>query len=223
MSDASEPKQLGMSAELHRYLVDHGTPPDPLQRDLIAETRERFGDWAGMQIDPAQGGFLTMLARLVDARLIVEVGTFTGYSSICLARGLADGGRLVCCDISEEFTSLAREYWQRAGLDSRIELRLGPAVETLAALPADPPIDLAFIDADKEGYASYYEAILDRMRPGGVIAVDNVLWSGAVVDPERNDESTLAIRAFNDLVAADDRVDTVMLPLGDGVTLLRKR
>ena len=223
MSDASEPKQLGMSAELHRYLVDHGTPPDDLQRDLIAETRDRFGDWAGMQIDPAQGGFLTLLARLVDARLIVEVGTFTGYSSICLARGLAAGGRLVCCDISEEFTALAREYWERAGLADRIELRLGPAVETLATLSADVPIDLAFIDADKRGYPAYYETILERMRPGGVIAVDNVLWSGAVVDHSRTDEDTEAIRAFNDALATDDRVEVVMLPLGDGVTLAYKR
>ena len=223
MSDAFERKQLGMSDELHRYVVDHGTPPDDLQRDLIAETRERFGQFAGMQIDPVQGGFLTMLARLVGARLVVEVGTFTGYSSICLARGLADGGRLICCDISEEFTSLAREYWQRAGLDDRIELRLGPATETLASLPADPPIDLAFIDADKGGYPDYYGAILERLRPGGVIAVDNVLWSGAVIDPDRTDDDTETIRAFNDALAADERVEVVMLPLGDGVTLARKR
>ena len=225
MADTSpnEPKQLGMSAELHQYLVDHGAPPDALQRDLIVATHERFGAWAGMQIDPAQGGFLTLLVKLVGARFVVEVGTFTGYSSICLARGLPDGGRLLCCDVSDEFTSLAREYWERAELTDRIELRLGPAADTLAALPTDPPIDLAFIDADKGGYATYYEAILDRMRPGGVIAVDNVLWSGAVVDPDDTRDDTVAIRAFNDLVAADDRVEVVMLPLGDGVTLARKR
>ena len=225
MADTSpnEPKQLGMSAELHQYLVDHGAPPDALQRDLITATHERFGPWAGMQIDPAQGGFLTLLVKLVGARFVVEVGTFTGYSSICLARGLPDGGRLLCCDVSDEFTSLAREYWERAELTDRIELRLGPAADTLAALPTDPPIDLAFIDADKGGYATYYEAILDRMRPGGVIAVDNVLWSGAVVDPDDTRDDTVAIRAFNDLVAADDRVEVVMLPLGDGVTLARKR
>lgn len=225
MSDAShdDPKQLGISAELHRYLVEHGAPPDEVQRDLIAATRERFGPWAGMQIDPAQGGFLTLLVKLVGARFVVEVGTFTGYSSICLARGLPEGGRLLCCDVSDEFTSLAREYWERAGLTDRIELRLGPAAETLAALPADPPIDLAFVDADKGGYATYYEAILDRMRPGGLIAVDNVLWSGAVIDPDDTSDDTVAIRAFNDLVAADPRVEVVMLPLGDGVTLARKR
>jgi caffeoyl-CoA O-methyltransferase len=217
------PKQLGVSAELHRYLVDHGTPPDELQRDLIAETRERFGDRAGMQIDPVQGTFLTMLARLLDARLVVEVGTFTGYSSICLARGLSPGGRLICCDVSETFTSLAREFWQRGGLDDRIELRLGPAIDTLESLPPEPVIDLAFIDADKGGYRQYYEALVPRMRPGGVIAVDNVLWSGAVIDPSRTDDDTEAIRQVNGAIAADDRVEVVMLPLGDGVTLARKR
>lgn len=212
-----------MSAELHHYLVDHGTPPDVLQRDLIAETRERFGDRAGMQIDPVQGTFLTMLARLVGAQFAVEVGTFTGYSSICLARGLAPGGRLLCCDISDEYTSVARRYWERAGLDDRVDLRLGPALDTLESLPADPPIDLAFVDADKTGYRAYYEAIIERVRPGGVIAVDNVLWSGAVVDPSRTDEDTEAIRAFNEVLAGDDRVEVVMLPLGDGVTLARVR
>lgn len=212
-----------MSAELHHYLVDHGAPPDVLQRDLIAETRERFGDRAGMQIDPVQGTFLTMLARLVGAQFAVEVGTFTGYSSICLARGLAPGGRLLCCDISDEYTSVARRYWERAGLDDRVDLRLGPALDTLESLPADPPIDLAFVDADKTGYRAYYEAIIERVRPGGVIAVDNVLWSGAVVDPSRTDEDTEAIRAFNEVLAGDDRVEVVMLPLGDGVTLARVR
>jgi caffeoyl-CoA O-methyltransferase len=221
MSDPS-PRQVEVGAELHRYLVDHGTPPDVLQRDLIADTHRRFGRFAGMQIDPVQGSFLTMLARLVDARLIVEVGTFTGYSSICLARGLAPGGRLICCDISEEFTSLAREYWERAGLTDHIELRLGPALDTLESLPADPPVDLAFIDADKGGYRAYYEALLERLRPGGVIAADNVLWSGAVIDPDRTDDDTEAIRHFNDALAHDDRVEVVMLPLGDGVTLARK-
>jgi caffeoyl-CoA O-methyltransferase len=222
MSDAA-PRQLGLSVELHRYLVDHGTPPDVLQRDLIAETRERFGDRAGMQIDPVQGTFLTMLTRLLDARFVVEVGTFTGYSSICLARGLAPGGRLLCCDISDEFTAVARRYWERAGLDDRIELRLGPALDTLESLPADPPVDLAFIDADKTGYRAYYEAIVERLRPGGVVVIDNVLWSGAVIDPDRNDDDTEAIRHLNDALANDDRVEVVMLPLGDGVTLARKR
>jgi caffeoyl-CoA O-methyltransferase len=223
MSDAPSPRQIGLSIELHRYLVEHGTPPDVLQRDLIADTHARFGRFAGMQIDPVQGTFLTMLARLVDARLVVEVGTFTGYSSICLARGLAPGGRLICCDISEEFTALARQYWERAGLQDHIELRLGPALDTLEAMPTDRPIDLAFIDADKGGYRAYYEAIIERMRPGGLVVVDNVLWSGAVIDPNRADDDTEAIRHFNDALVADDRVDVVMLPIGDGVTLARKR
>jgi caffeoyl-CoA O-methyltransferase len=132
-------------------------------------------------------------------------------------------GRLLCCDVSEEWTAIAREAWKRAGIDDRIELVIAPAIETLRALPADEPIDLAFIDADKEGYAGYYEELVTRLRPNGVILVDNVLWGGSIVDPNLTDPSTTAIRAFNDMVAADDRVDTAMIPLGDGLTLLRKR
>jgi caffeoyl-CoA O-methyltransferase len=175
-----------------------------------------------MQIDPNQGTLLTMLARLLNARFIVEVGTFTGYSSICLARGLAPGGRLLCLDVSEEWTAVARRYWERAGLSDRIELRLGPAGESLRALPLEESIDLAFIDADKPGYPDYYREILRRLRPGGLIAVDNVLWSGRVADPANHDPSTQTIREFNDMVIADDRVTSVMLPIADGVTLIRK-
>ena len=218
----TDPKTVALTPALHEYLVAHGTPPDELQRDLIAETAE-LGPLSGMQIAPEQGAFLTMLTRLLDARFVVEVGTFTGYSSICLARGLADGGRLLCCDVSDEWTAIARRYWERAGLEGRIELVLAPAIDTLRALPHDPPVDLAFIDADKPGYRDYYEELLGRLRPGGVLAIDNVLWSGAVVDDERTDDSTQAIRAFNDPVAADDRVDRVMLPIADGLTLVRKR
>lgn len=223
MADDPAPKQLGIGAGLHQYLVDHGTPPDELQQALIDTTRERFGRVAGMQIDPVQGAFMEMLVRLMRPAFVVEVGTFTGYSSICLARGLPDRGRLLCCDVSDEFTSVAREFWRRDGIDDRIELRLGPAVETLAALPDDPPVDLAFIDADKGGYQDYYEAIIARMRPGGVVLADNVLWSGAVIDRSRTDDDTEAIRAFNDALAGDHRVEVVMLPLGDGLTMARKR
>jgi caffeoyl-CoA O-methyltransferase len=176
-----------------------------------------------MQISPEQGTFLTMLTRLVGARSAVEVGTFTGYSSLCIARGLPDGGRLLCCDVSEEWTSVARKYWDKAGVDDRIELRIGPAVETLEQLPSGETIDLAFIDADKPNYRNYYEALLPRMRRNGVIGVDNVLWSGQVLGAEANDENTAAIKAFNDFVAADERVDVMMLPLADGLTLARKR
>jgi len=218
----STPKTLGLSPELHAYLVAHGTPPDRVLNDLIADT-ESMGQISRMQIAPEQGAFLTMLAKLLDARLIVEVGTFTGYSSICLARGLADGGRLICCDVSAEYTARAVRAWDEAGLDDRIELRIAPAAETLGAMPFDPPIDLAFIDADKTGYASYYELILERMRPGGVIAVDNVLWSGRVIDPTDTSADTEALRAFNDMVRDDARVEPVMLPIADGLTLCRKR
>jgi caffeoyl-CoA O-methyltransferase len=216
------PKSFFLTAPAHEYLVAHGTPPDDIQRGLIEETA-RLGPIAGMQIAPEQGTFLTMLTRLVSARRAVEVGTFTGYSSLCIARGLSDGGRLLCCDVSEEWTSIARRYWTKADVDDRIELRVAPALETLRALPDDEPIDLAFIDADKPNYANYYEELLRRLRANGVIAVDNVLWGGAVLNDSADDGNTRAIRAFNDMVAADTRVDTVMLPLADGLTLLRKR
>ena len=220
---ADEPKSFFLTAPIHEYLVAHGTPPDEVQQWLIAQTLEQVPDWSMMQIAPEQGAFMTMLARLVGARRAVEVGTFTGYSSLCIARGLPADGRLVCCDISEEWTAIAREAWRRGDVADRIELRLAPAIETLRALPSGEWIDLAFIDADKQGYAAYYEELLARLRPNGVILVDNTLWMGAVIDDSIRDDDTLAIRAFNDTVAADDRVDTVVVAVGDGLTLVRKR
>ena len=211
---------FALGADLHAYLVAHGTPPDPVQARLIADT-ESLGPISRMQIAPEQGAFLTLLARMLRAHDIVEVGTFTGYSSLCLARGLEPGGRLLCCDVSEEWTVLARRAWAGAGVDDRIRLVLAPAIDTLAALPLEPGIDMAFIDADKGGYIGYYEAILPRLRPGGLIVVDNVLWSGAVVDPSVDDDDTNAIRAFNDHVRDDPRVEVVMLPVADGLSLLR--
>ena len=218
----TDPKSFFLGAEIHQYLVSHGTPPDAVQQRLITTTAA-LGGIAMMQISPEQGAFMTLLTRLLDPQLVVEVGTFTGYSALCIARGLRPDARLICCDISEEWTALARDAWQEAGIADRIDLRIAPATETLASLPADSAIDLAFIDADKPNYPKYYEAILERMRAGGLILVDNVLWSGTVIDAAVEDENTVAIRAFNDLVAADDRVDTVMIPLGDGITFLRKR
>lgn len=176
-----------------------------------------------MQIAPEQGTFLTLLTASLGARRAVEVGTFTGYSSVCIARGLAPDGHLLCCDVSEAWTSVARRYWARAGLADRIELRLGPAADTLASLPEEPVVDLAFLDADKPGYHTYYELLLPRVRPGGLLLADNVLQHGGVLDPDDHAENTEAIRAFNDHVAADDRVDVVMLPLADGLTVARKR
>ncbi len=215
-------KFISLTPEVYSYLVSHNPPLDPVLRDLQAET-VALGGISMMQIAVEQGAFLTLLARLLDARTAVEVGTFTGYSAICIARGLADGGRLLCCDVSEEWTAIARKAWTRAGLDDRIELRLGPALETLRGLPRTPDIDLAFIDADKPNYRHYYEELLPRMRPNGLIVFDNVLWSGAVADPANTDESTTALRALNDALVADDRVDAVMLPVADGLFLVRPR
>jgi caffeoyl-CoA O-methyltransferase len=218
----AEPKSFLLSEPLARYLVEHGTPPDDIQRALIEETAG-LGPIAMMQIAPEQGAFLTMLTRLLHVHRAVEVGTFTGYSSLCIARGLAPGGRLLCCDVSDEWTSIGRRYWERAGVADRIDLRIAPAVETLRALPTDEPIDLAFIDADKPNYPVYFDEVVTRLRPNGVVLVDNVLWSGNVVNADATDENTDAIRAFNDMVAGDSRVDTVMLPIADGLTLCRKR
>jgi caffeoyl-CoA O-methyltransferase len=218
----SAPKDFRLAPALHDYLVAHGTPPDALQRELIEETRRAAGDWALMQVAPEQGAFLTLFARAIGARRAVEVGTFTGYSALCLARGLREDGQLLCCDVNEEWTAIAKRYWDKAGLAHKIELRLAPALETLRALPREPALDLAFIDADKSGYIDYYEELLARLRPGGVVLADNVLWSGNVVNPAQNDANTLAIRRFNDHVAADRRVECVMLPISDGLTLARK-
>jgi caffeoyl-CoA O-methyltransferase len=217
----ADPKSFVLSAALHDYLVDHGTPPDAVQRDLIAETTE-LGAISAMQVAPEQGTFLTLLVRVMDARQVVEVGTFTGYSALCLARGLGEGGRLTCCDISEEWTAVARRAWARDGVDDRIDLRLGPALDTLRALPGEPCLDLAFVDADKGGYIDYFEELVPRLRPNGMLLVDNVLWGGAVIDPSAVDENTEAIRSFNDHAASDERVEGVMLPVADGLSLFRK-
>jgi caffeoyl-CoA O-methyltransferase len=221
---AGAPKSFFLTPEAADYLVAHGTPPDDVQRDLIAETA-KLGGVAGMQIAPEQGAFMTVLTRLLGVRSAVEVGTFTGYSALCIARGLVDGGHLLCCDVSDEWTSIGRRYWERAGVTDSIELRIGPAADTLRSLPHEELFDLAFIDADKPNYPVYYEEILGRLRPNGAILVDNVLWDGRVYQAAatEDDDTTVALRAFNDLVAGDKRVDAVMLPLADGLTILRKR
>jgi caffeoyl-CoA O-methyltransferase len=212
-----------LSQELQDYLIAHASPPDEVLTSLAAETARRFPGPSGMQIGPDQGALMTLLTRLTGVRSAVEVGTFTGYSAICIARGLAEGGRLTCCDVSEDWTALAREYWQRAGLADRIELRLGPALDTLRALPPGPHLDLAFIDADKTGYVSYWDEIVPRIRPGGIILVDNTLQGGEVADPAAAGPQVTGMRAFNDHAAADARVDLVLLPVGDGLTLARRR
>lgn len=218
MSDA---KDVAQSQELRDYLVAHGSPPDPVARDLIARTNA-LGDPAEMQIPPEQGALLTLLARLLHARRIVEVGTFTGYSTLCLARGLSVGGRVVTCDISREWTAIAREAWARARVDHVIDLLLGPALETLATLPPEPFVDLAFIDADKVNYVHYWEQLVPRMRPGGLLVVDNVFYYGEVVAAHPSENGT-AIGKFNEHASADPRVELVMLPVADGITLARRR
>jgi len=220
MADA--PKSFFLSPEVHDYALRHGTEPDAVQRELIEETR-RLGGISMMQVAPEQGAFLTVLARAIGARRAVEVGTFTGYSSLCIARGLPEDGRLLCCDVSEEWTSIGRRFWEKAGVAHKIELRVAPAADTLRALPAADLFDLAFIDADKPGYPVYYEEILKRTRPNGLILVDNVLWFGNVAKPDVQDEQTNHIRAFNDKVAVDPRVEVVMLAIADGVSVVRKR
>jgi caffeoyl-CoA O-methyltransferase len=207
---------------LDDYLLAHASPADDILRDLVEETHQLVPGTT-MQITHDEGELLTMLVRLTGAAFAVEVGVFTGYSSICIARGLNPGGRLLACDVSEEWTSVARRYWERAGLDDRIDLRLAPAVETLRAVPVEETVDFAFIDADKSGYPTYYEELVPRMRPGGLIVLDNVLRGGRVVDPSAQDADDRAIRQINDTITADSRVQSVMLPLRDGVTLARKR
>jgi predicted O-methyltransferase YrrM len=204
------------------YLVAHSTPPDELVQRLIAETAA-LGGVATMQISTDEGAFLTNIARLARTTNAVEVGTFTGYSAICIARGMAPGGHLLCCDVSEEWTNIARRYWSEAGLADRIELRLGPAADTLRSLADEPALDLAFLDADKLGYPTYWEELVPRMRPGGAIIVDNVLQRFQVLDDAATNENVVAIRRFNDQVVADERVDVAMLPIRDGVTLAVKR
>jgi caffeoyl-CoA O-methyltransferase len=211
-----------LTPELYGYLLEHRSERDPVLAALIEETG-KLGGWSMMQIAPEQGAFLTLLARIMNARSAVEVGTFTGYSAISIARGLAAGGQLLCCDVSEEWTNIAREFWVKAGVADRIRLEIAPATETLRALPAGETIDLAFIDADKVNYKTYYEEILKRLRPNGLIVFDNVLWGGSVVDQHNQKDDTVAIRALNDFVTADPRVECVLIPVADGLLLTRKR
>jgi caffeoyl-CoA O-methyltransferase len=211
-----------LTSDLYEYLVVHRTERDPVLAALIKET-EGLGPVSMMQIAPEQGAFMTILTRAIGARSAVEVGTFTGYSALCVARGLPEDGRLLCCDVNEEWTSIGRRHWEKAGVAKKIELRLGPAVDTLRSLPPDTQFDIAFIDADKPNYRNYYEEILKRLRSNGLILFDNVLWMGQVLDAATTDESTRALRELNELIIADRRVEAVMLPIADGLTIVRKR
>jgi len=214
-------KFTAMTPPLYDYLVAHRSAADPLL-DALARETSSLGDVSVMQVAPEQGAFLTLLTRLIGARSAIEVGTFTGYSALCIAKGLPPAGRLLCCDVSSDWTAIGRRYWEEAGVASQIDLRIAPALETLRGLPVEESVDLAFIDADKTNYAAYYEEILPRLRRNGVILFDNVLWSGHVADPTHSDANTVALRALNDALATDPRVEVVMLPIADGLTLARK-
>lgn len=216
-------KSFFLDGAVQQYVAAHTRTDDPLLGRLVQETARLTGERAQQQIPPEQGALLELLCRITGARLVLELGTFTGYSSICLARGVSAGGRVLTCDVSQEWTQVARRYWAEAGVADRVELRLVPAGELLRALPDAPSFDLVFVDADKEHYLENYEQLLRRVRPGGLLVFDNVLWGGRVLDPDDRHPWTAPIAAFNDAVLDDPRVDVVMLPFADGLTLLRKR
>jgi len=215
-------KYVTLTPELYAYVVEHGSREDDVLRRLRAET-EGLGDIAIMQISPEQGAFMTVLVKAMAAGQALELGTFTGYSAICVARGLRDGGQLVTCDLNGEWTDIARRYFDEAGVADRIDLRLGPALETLRGMTDEEPFDFAFIDADKSEYPDYYEECLRLLRPGGLIMLDNVLRGGEVLNGEDEDPRNVATREVNERAIADDRVDVAMLGISDGITLALKR
>jgi predicted O-methyltransferase YrrM len=217
-------RSIGLDGRLYDYLLSASLREPPVLARLRAETAEH--PRANMQIAPEQGQLMALLAKLIGASRCIEVGVFTGYSSLAVALALPATGRIVACDISEEYTAIARRYWAEAGVAGRIELRIGPARDTLDALIADggaEQYDFGFIDADKGAYADYYERLLALLRPGGLIAVDNTLWNGDVADPDNTEPDTVAIREFNARLRDDPRVDLSLVPIGDGLTLARKR
>ncbi|WP_225768556.1 O-methyltransferase [Inquilinus sp. Marseille-Q2685] len=217
---------IGLNDALQRYLLDASLREPEILARLRRETRRVAADRAGMQITPEQGQFMALLARLIDARRLVEIGTFTGYSALAVMLALPPEARLLCCDVSDEWTSVARRYWQEAGVADRIELRLQPALDTLGELTrADwaGTVDMVFVDADKDNYPAYAEAAIGLLRPGGLLLVDNALWSGRVADPADRTPGTEAIRRVNAMLRDDPRVDFSLIPIGDGVALARKR
>jgi caffeoyl-CoA O-methyltransferase len=215
-------KTIGISDELQDYVIAHGATPDDLVARLVAETRSALSDRAHFQIAPEQVPFLTIMVKALKTKHAVEIGTFTGLSALSIARGLPDDGTLICCDVSAEYTSIAQRYWAEAGVADKIDLRIGPAADTLAAMPSTPHIDLAFIDADKTGYATYWNEIVPRMRPGGVILVDNVLRGGRIINETPATEDDAAMVGFNDMVTADSRTQSMIMPFADGITLAIK-
>jgi caffeoyl-CoA O-methyltransferase len=216
-----ETKNPQLTPELYEYVLEHNPALDPVQEELVEITHARFGDAAGMQSAREQGPLLAFLVRLVGARQVVEVGTFTGFSALSMAQALPADGRLLACDISEEWTAVAREAWAKAGVADRVDLRIAPALDTLRALPREPWIDFVYLDADKGNYTNYWEELVPRMRPGAVLAADNTLFHGRVVDRDATGDAA-AIQAFNERVAADARVEALLLTVADGLTLARR-
>lgn len=217
-------RSIGLDARLHDYLLSVSLRDTPVMRELREETAQH--PQANMQIAPEQGQFMALLVRMLGAMKTLEVGAFTGYSALAVAQALPEDGNVITCDVSEEYTSIARRYWEKADVQNKIDLRLGPAVETLDALLADGhagTLDFTFIDADKINYAAYYERALHLTRPGGVIAFDNTLWDGKVADASIQDADTEALRRLNEQLYADDRIDISLVPIADGLTLCRKR
>jgi caffeoyl-CoA O-methyltransferase len=217
-------RTLTLTTPLYEYLCAVSLREPKLLARLRQETLRDSG--ATMQISPEQGQFMGLLVELTGARNIIEIGTYTGYSSLCMALAMPEDGRLVCCDISEEWTRIARRYWTEAGVEDKIRLHLAPALETLRRLleqGAAATFDLAFIDADKEHYPEYYEACLQLLRPGGLLLADNTLWSGRVIDAADRNDSTEAIRRFNLMLHDDERISLSLLPIGDGLTLALKK
>jgi predicted O-methyltransferase YrrM len=215
---------INLTEEVYDYLLSVSLRESAILQQLREETASH--KMASMQISPEQGQFMALLVKMLGAKRIIELGVFTGYSSLCMALALPADGKIIACDVSEEYTSIAKRYWQQAGVSDKIDLRLAPGLETLAALLADDEaetFDFVFIDAIKEEYKDYYEQALKLIHPGGVIGIDNVLWGGSVANPEKHDEETVAIREFNEHVHNDERVDLSMIPIGDGLTLARKR
>ncbi|WP_119165421.1 class I SAM-dependent methyltransferase [Algihabitans albus] len=216
------PRTIGMSDSLYDYVLKVSLREPEILARLRAETTA--GPGGAMQISPEQGQFMQLLAELTGARSYLEVGTFTGYSALAMALALPADAELVCCDVSEDYTNMARRFWDEAGVADRINLRIAPALETLEALQGDGrQFDLMFVDADKENYGAYYEAGLKLVRPGGLLMFDNVLWGGSVADPDKQDADTLAIRALNTALQGDPRVSLSLVPIGDGLTLARRR
>jgi predicted O-methyltransferase YrrM len=217
-------RRLVVADDVHQYIIDHSVRESDLLARLRAETSKL--PMAEMQIGPEQGQFMALLAKLINAKRCIEIGVFTGYSALVVALALPDDGKIVACDVSEDWTSIGRRYWKEAGVDHKIDLRLQPALRTLDGLIAageSGSYDYSFIDADKPNYDAYYERVLQLLRPGGLILIDNVLWSGRVADPKANDAHTMIFKNLNAKLHKDERIDVSLLGIGDGVTLARKR